>query len=196
MKPLAPDARQRARAAIAMWMPIPPLPRIFRSDSDGENCPEILCMGTDNFRRARLSDNPVEASPTEIDCQFPLAISLFFFLDQHERKVSEMPEDEVKDVEEEEEELDCSSPEVVNKYQFAGQAANGELRGFLTLNKPAASPAAGWGVSGGSGFGGGCFGSDGTVSECSDPQGRDDYTSGTGCRIRALNICTPRDEKI
>jgi hypothetical protein len=58
-----------------------------------------------------------------------------------------MPEDEVKDVEEEEEELDCSSPEVVNKYQFAGQVANGELRGFLTLNKPAAYPASGWGAS-------------------------------------------------
>jgi hypothetical protein len=27
---------------------------------------------------------------------------------------------------EEEEELDCSVPEVVNKYQFAGGAANGE----------------------------------------------------------------------
>jgi hypothetical protein len=135
---------------------------------------------TTGLRRARLSDNPVEASPTEIDCQFPSAHIHFFFLDQHERKVSEMPEDEVKDVEEEEEELDCSSPEVVNKYQFAGQAANGELRGFLTLNKPAASPAAGWGVPRGSGFGGGCFGSDGTVSECSDTQGRDNYTSGTG----------------
>jgi curved DNA binding protein len=38
-----------------------------------------------------------------------------------------MPEDEVKEVEEEEEELDCSSPEVVNKYQFAGQVANAAL---------------------------------------------------------------------
>ena len=27
--------------------------------------------------------------------------------------------------EEEEEELDCSTPEVVNKYQFAGNVANG-----------------------------------------------------------------------
>jgi hypothetical protein len=40
---------------------------------------------------------------------------------------SEIMSGEDEKVKEEEEELDCSHPEVVNKYQFAGNVANGDL---------------------------------------------------------------------
>lgn len=65
----------------------------------------------------------------------PRVPNLFFF--KHECDILKMA-DEQKDVAvEEEEELDCSSPEVVNKYQFAGQVANG---GCLPISEPPPYP--------------------------------------------------------
>jgi hypothetical protein len=43
------------------------------------------------------------------------------------RKMSDDGKDEKKKDGEEEEELDCSHPEVVNKYQQAGAVANGAI---------------------------------------------------------------------